>query len=98
MQTKGIEIAVAKTASTEHFDFQIDTFGKPNVELSIKVIEDLLPPIVERGDKGLQRFTGGGFHFGNPFQQAFFSGFVIETLIEQITKGFLGFVTTLQLR
>ena len=45
VQAKGSEIAIPITASIEHLDFQIDSFGKAIGIASNKIIENLLPPI-----------------------------------------------------
>jgi hypothetical protein len=66
VQTKGIEVAVAIATSVKHLDIQIDSFGKAIVEASIKVVQDLLPPIAKCADERLQVFERGSFYFSNP--------------------------------
>ncbi len=53
VQTKGVEIVIAITASIEHLDLQIDSFGKSVVVASNKEIQNLLPPVSQCFHEGL---------------------------------------------
>lgn len=54
MQPEVVKVAIAKAAPIEQLDFEIDAFGKAVAVAAIEVVQDALPPVVERPDKGLQ--------------------------------------------
>jgi hypothetical protein len=82
VQAKVRKVAITKAAAVEHFDFQVDAFGKTVTMPTIEVIQNTLAPVVERLNKRLQGAQFGGLGLGLPFRQGLVGGLTIRRLVK----------------
>ena len=87
VQTEVLEVAIAEAAPIEQLDFEIDAFGKTVAVPTIEVVQDALPPIVERPDEGLQGTQAGGFGLNLPFGSPLAADLRSADLANQVRKS-----------
>ena len=96
MQPEVLEVAIAKAAAIEHLDFEINAFGKTIAVAAIEVVQNALPPVVERSDKGLQGTQTSRFGLGLPFAQLVGGGLAIGRFSKLGPEGLFQFVAGLE--